>query len=258
MQEDVWSAGEARGSVADRKLPSVMDLLVETFEDARDNFVDWLMAGVGVFAVVFPLIFLSIGALVAAVFVGMVPGLILEDEGVMALGMMAVYVVGLLLLVVSQMVIMPPLQASLGRAMLEHVRDGENKLGFGAAFSSWREDIFKVLGVFALQTILAMIGLVLCYFPVFLAALVSGFALPAVIVHRLSPVEAMRLSISHTIEHPTWHLGYFGVLFGISMFLAYVPLIGPMISIPFVLAFQLRAYVAVMGDAEVPNGWEPA
>ena len=82
-------------------------------------------------------------------------------------------------------------------------------------------------------------------------AVVAGFAVPAVIVHRMGPVEALQRSLAHASAHPVWHLGYAACVIGIQMVLSYIPFIGIALMYPFLMSFQLRAYTRIFGFGDV-------
>jgi hypothetical protein len=75
-------------------------------------------------------------------------------------------------------------------------------------------------------------------------------------VHSLRPTQAIRLSFTHAMAHPTWHLGYFAVIFGIGMALAYIPFLGSMLLVTFLPSFQLRCYTAIFGVGPRPEGFD--
>jgi hypothetical protein len=78
------------------------------------RFVAYLLAGTGYFVVLFGLILVLVGLAM----VGAVPGLVMEDETVMSIGlaisMLSLYTPGILLLV---LVVGPAMNASLMRAI---------------------------------------------------------------------------------------------------------------------------------------------
>jgi len=254
MSEDAgaWASGDVRPSQADGNLPSVLDVLVETFEDFREHFAGYILAGLGVWLVMFPIVLVGIIGVFALMAAAAAPGIMANDEDLIFMGAMAAYIGGLCLLMLITACIVPPLQASVGRAMLERISAGAD-LTIGAAFSTWRMDMFKVIGTYLLVQFIVIVAMLFCYIPGLIAVFLTGLAIPAVIVHRLAPMAAVQLSVKHAMEHPTWHLGYFAITMGISMVLMYIPLIGPALMISFLLSFQLRCYTAVFGLGSEPE-----
>ncbi len=250
----VWSSTEARPSQADGDLPSVMDVLVETFEDCREHFVGYLLSGLGVTLTMIPVAFVAVFAVIAAMALGAVPGVMMENEDLVGIGVLLGYIVGFGVLFVVTIMIAPPLRASVGRAVLSRITL-KSELAIGDAFGTWRTDMWKVIGTQLLLSFLIFVGAMFCYFPALIVVFLVGFAMPAVIVHRLGPVEAVQLSMNHAMAHPGWHLGFFGVSFGIGLALAYVPFIGPALTVTFLQSFQLRCYTAIFGVDPEPKGW---
>ena len=256
VEGDVWVGPTAGPSTADPDLPSVMDILVESFEDFQTHASGYLLAGFGYALVLIPLSMASVPAILGAAMAGAVPGAMRDDELLMSVGALVGYLIGIALMIAVLAVVGPPLQASVGSAVLRRITE-QTDLAFGDAFATWRTDMGKVIGTYLLQSFMVGMGILFCYVPGILAAILIGFAMPAVIVHRLSPVEAMRLSVGHVMAHPTWHLGYSVVVFGIGMAVSYLPFVGFALAVTFLQSFQLRCYTAVFGVAPQPEGWTP-
>jgi hypothetical protein len=252
MSSDVWASSTSAPSPADPQLPRVMDVLGDTFEDFQGHVGPYFLSGIGVFVVVTPLLLVTIGVLTLVAVGSIFSGAALENEAVVGLGGAVVYggLLGMMLAV--SFVVTPPLQASVGRAVLRRITTGD-ALGFSDAFSTWRQDFGRVVVTYAVVHLLILTGTLFCYVPGILMAVLLGFAVPSVVVHRLSPVEAIRLSVSHALREPGWHLGYFGVAIAISLFLAYIPVLGFALTITFLQAFQIRCYVHIFGTEDHPR-----
>jgi uncharacterized membrane protein len=232
-----------------------MDVLADAFEDLQSHVSGYILSGLGVVLVVVPLLIVSMGLVIAGVVASLLSGAVLENDLVAGLGGVAVYGVLLFVILAISLVVTPPLQASVGRAILQRIT-ADRELGFSDAFSSWRKDFGRVVGTYALVNLMIGTGVLFCYVPGLLMAFLLGFAIPAVVVHGLGPVEAVRLSMRHVLREPGWHLGYSLVAFGISMFLAYVPILGFALTVSFLQAFQLRCYVQIFGHDEHPRRLE--
>lgn len=241
---------------AHRTPPNVLDLLVEVFEDLRDNFVDRLLSGVGFMLVLIPMVFVGMGALYAPVMAGMFLGVAAEDEALTMAGMVVGLVVGFALMILCVTLPILPMYASMGRAVNRQLVEGGD-LGFAAPFDTITEDVGKVLGTSLITAVTVLVGMLFCYLPGLVAAFALGFALPAVIVDRLSPVEACKRSVEHVMAEPVWHLGFYVVTMGISMVVSYVPVIGFALVYPILLGFQIRAYRHIfhgdVGQASEPS-----
>lgn len=248
---DAWTPGRDEEpaspapppSVEPGALPDVMKVFTNTLDDLMKHFVDYLLAGLGMMLPVFVITFgLVIGALVVG-FVPMLIGAALDEPELGSLAGIVVMTGAIIVATLIATVLTAPLQASLARALVEHQFSGE-KLGFGSAYSRATVDLPGVLGLTFAQIALALIGLMMCYFPALIVGLVLSFALPGLIVHRLGVVEAIKRSVQHTVANPLWHLGFFALGFVILFVGQNVPLIGPLLSIPFWLAYTLRGYLA--------------
>jgi len=248
---DPWTPGrdEAPGSAPPSSpaepgaLPDVMKVFQATLEDLIKHFVDYLLAGLGVMLPVFVITFgLVIGAL-ALGFVPMILGAALDEPELGSLAGILLMTGAIFAAAMLASALTAPLQASLGRALVAHQFEGE-KLGFGSAYSRAFEDLPVVLGLTFAQIGLTLVGAMMCYFPALIVAWALSFALPAVIVHRLGVVASIRRSFEHTFANPVWHLGFFALGFVILFVGQNVPLIGPLVSIPFWLAYTTRGYLA--------------
>jgi len=248
---DPWAPGRDEGPTATPsvapdepgKLPDVMKLFTAVLEDLMKHFVDYLLAGLGV---MLPAFVLTFGLVLGALFLGFVPmilGAALDEPELGSLAGMVVMVGATFAAAFLASAITAPLQASLGRALVEHQFNGE-KLGFGSAYSRITQDLPVVLGLTFAQIGLTLLGAMMCYFPALIVAWALSFALPAVIVHRMGVVAAIKRSFEHTFANPLWHLGFFALGFAILVVGQNVPLIGPLVSIPFWMAYTIRGYLA--------------
>jgi len=257
VQDNVWAAeGDAAvangvvepgASVEGGELPSVIELLIELWNDIKADWVQYALVSVGYALVLFPL---TIG-LVVVMFAGFVPGLVIEDELVMILGFLVTYI----LAIFGSFVVQGPIMASVVRALWHHEVDGE-EMGIGSPFNRMFANLPSVVAVLLITMVLTFAGALFCYVPAFLVGIATVFALPAAAVHGLGPIDAIRLSARHAIQHFGWHAALWGLAFAIMLVLMYVPLVGTFAGAIFYYAYIVRAYRRVFGDGEVPFGWE--
>ena len=259
---DAWTPGRdetpappgvAPSTAPSDQLPDVMKLFTATLNDLVANFVDYFLAGLGLFLPVFVVTLgLVLGALVLG-FVPMVLGTAFDQPELGSLfGMIAMFV-AIFAAVFLATAAVAPLQASLGRAMLARIETGE-RLTIASAYNRSMVDVFPVFGLTFAQLALTMLGVMMCYLPGLIVGVALTFALPAMIVHRLGPFEAIGRSLKHTMANPLWHLGFFGLGFVILFVGQQVPLIGPVLSLPFWLGYTLRGYIGVYGGSTATAG----
>lgn len=211
------------------ELPSVLDLLKAFFEEFKTNFAQYVIAGLGFVCVVLPLSFAMVFGIYASVFVGMLPGIALEDEALLALGPLAAVLVFTVAAVALTTAITVPLQASLARSVDDHLA-GRAPLGPGAPFTRAMEDLPLVLLYSTIHTSITLVLLMFCYLPGIVFAFLTDFAWLHVVLDRKSPMDALKTSMEHVRDHASWHLGYFGVTIGIVFIVSYLPLIGYFIA----------------------------
>lgn len=231
-------------------LPSPMDLLMRSFDAFKDDLQGYLLAGVIPMIVTILSAFASIIVVYGSMFVGMLPGLMMNDELVAMLGGMGLFMVALIALVVGIGLAMAPLSASLMRAM-EASHSGEAKLTFQAPLSTAKEDLPRVVQVTMLVSTLTFVGAMMCYVPGLLVGFLLCFALPGVVLDRLSVGEAVGRSVGHAREHVGWHAGVFGILMLMYIILSQIPFVGYLVAMTLTSDFTVRAYRAAFpADAQ--------
>lgn len=226
--------------------PDVLDLLKELFEDLQKRFVVYFLGGLGIGMVTLPMVFVGIFLMYGGMFGGMVPGIMMNDEGVMMLGMFGGMFLGLFALIALSVGIMAPMQASLARNMWDFMDGGED-LTLGAPFNRATENLgptlVYILGHMVVGTFLTM----LCYLPGIVWFFLTDLAWCKVVLEGEKPVDAVKWSIGHVQENPSWHVGYFLLLVGMSILLSYLPLIGYFIAPSVTMAWRVYAYGRMMG-----------
>lgn len=214
--------------------PPVLELLQEFIELLKRDIVVYVLGGVGLVLVVLPVSVVAVFGVYLAMGLGMLPGMLLESEGALILGMLGAIFAYAAALGIGITLISAPLQASLMRAMNAHFEGGA-PLGFGAAFSTAGEDLPRVLGFAFLHGVLIFVLAMFCYLPGIAFALLTDFAWSHVVLGKRGPVEALQLSIKDATDNPPWHLGYVLVTVGMAMVVTYIPLVGYFLA-PGVLA----------------------
>jgi uncharacterized membrane protein len=226
--------------------PSALDHFMEYVEELKEHPVPYCLAGVGIGLVTFPLGLVMVFAIYGGMFVGMIPGMVLEDELVLSLGMIGVPLLAVLVVSVLFTLVTVPMQASLLLSIDAHqARDEDEELGFMSSFAHVRERavpaIVYVLGFTFVYTML----LFLFVLPGILFAVLADMAWPLVVLEKMSPVEAVQKSVRHFMAHLPWHLGYILILFAMAFILAYIPFVGAFISPGIVVGWRVWAFRAI-------------
>lgn len=234
-------------------LPPVGELLSALVAEVQKDFASFLVAGVGTLIIAFLSVPLALVAVYGGMFLGMVPGLAMDDEGITAIGSIAGMMGGMFVMFGGILLLAAPMSASMFRAVWRWMTTGE-KLTIMAPFSTFTQDIVRVLVFSFVQFGLVMLGAMFCYVPGLIVAALLVFAGPAICIHRLPIGPAVSLSVAHVRDHFSWHLGFFLVAFLMQMVLAYVPLVGPMLLATLLPLYILMGYRHAFGDGPTPRG----
>jgi len=253
--------------LAGGELPSVTELFSSVIQDVGDDLGGYAIAGLGYWLVQIAATMILIPVIYAAIIGGMLAGMaggaglgglvgsVAGDPDVggavggigMILGMTVGTFVPLFLVILAFTAVISPLSASLIRAIAAKQR-GDEPLTIGSAFSTYTQDLVKVVGVQVVLMTLGMLALMACYFPVFFVGIPFGFAFTLVALHRRGPIDAVKLSFAHFMAHKQWHLGFWGMGIVAGIIGAYVPVIGMTVS----LSYFVKVHRAVFGDDEEP------
>lgn len=237
-------SGEGAGAVGagnigadEPPIGKIIEMLVERC--AKDP-VSWLLGGLlpGLAALVLPLVLLPL--LYGVIFLGMLPGLALDDDLATAGGAVAASLVGVLGLVLLLTAVTAPMSASLHRAVWRVLREG-GALGPGDALSTWSQDAGRVVLYQILSTAIISVGALFFVVPGILAAAALSFAGPAIYIHRLSIREAIARSVAHFREHWGWHLLLWICSALLHTAVRSIPVVGPM------LMFSISPLLALLG-----------
>ncbi|MCB9679514.1 MAG: hypothetical protein H6737_30695 [Alphaproteobacteria bacterium] len=229
--------------------PNILDIFMSYVEAVKQDFFAYGTAGAGIALVMLPYSVGMVFVVYLAMGFGMVPGIVMEDENVLFLGMILTPTILIFALTALVNLVTIPMHASMLRAIWAHVEgDTEAKLGPAACFSTYTQEPGRPLLYMVVQMVVYGVLAMFCLLPgiAFLAA--ADMAWPLVVLEGLSPVEAIRRSARHFSQHLAWHLGYALILFSMVFVLAYIPFVGAFLSPGLVGGFRVFAYRAVRSD----------
>ncbi|MCB9677737.1 MAG: hypothetical protein H6737_21705 [Alphaproteobacteria bacterium] len=243
-------------------MPDPIQLFKETFDSfTKDDLGPYLLAGLGQFAVVVPVVLVLIFVLYFGMFAWIFGGffafafvaafgveLLGEDLGVMLgfVGMMLWYAAGFAGLLGISAAIgagMAPMQASLSRRIAAYQRE-KKTLDFSAAFSDVGQDVVPVMIVALVVGMLVAVGAMFMYLPGLIAYALFGHAALLVALNRYSAFDALKTSAKSVMAHGSYYGMFWVLYFACAMVAAYIPIVGPM----FLVAVHIRAHRHIFGD----------
>ncbi|HHO50947.1 MAG TPA: hypothetical protein ENK18_08765 [Deltaproteobacteria bacterium] len=210
--------------------------------DVKDNLVPYLLCGLS-FVTVFTLV---TSACVAVPFVGILPGVIAEDELLLALGSVFGFVAYMLMLLAAIVIVYPLMAASTLRGIDQQLRGGP-RLGLMSPVNDMFSGAGRVVALYALGTLLTLVGMLFFYVPGLIVAVLMMFAMPMVVLEGAGPIEAMKRGWGHMLEHPSWHLPVWLLMF-IGSAAMQLTIVGILFVYPVMLAYHLVAYRIAFGD----------
>jgi len=253
--DDIWHPGvEGR---APRTLPSFgpsdhrlgpIDLISETVEVLTSNPVGFVLAG----AVPW---FGLMGPILLSVVLGLAATLLLVSAGV--LGDLAGpfmffwFISGLF----TGVALITPLQAGLFRAAWRRIND-DVPLSLRSSFDDPWTRLGSVFGVSLMVAMMVFVALPFCYLPAVVISVVTQFAYPAVAVHGVAPMEAIRGSVAYAREEPLWCLAIWAVGVPMVTLMTQVVCVGGALGRPFYAVYSLIAYREAFGSG--PPGAQKA
>jgi hypothetical protein len=161
-------------------------------------------------------------------------------EGLVALLSLLVYpLLGLLFALLVPALTM--VYSAYGAATLDEV-DGKAKVSLGAVGSILAGSVGGLLLITAIQCSASVVGLLLCYVGIFLTALPFRWAFLIKHDRRVGTMDALGLAWDGFRADPASHAVVFVMQVIISLVLAYIPLLGPMIVWPVIAVFDAIAY----------------
>jgi len=190
---------------------------------------------------------------VLAVAIGALLAEINEGLGIAAMGILSilVYLISFLLIFLCTALIVP-IQMGYLRGSLKLMRGGDFVVG--DLFSAFRLTLKGFIAGF-LMMIAVFLAMCACYFPAFLVSAVLIFTFPFIVdpQREMGPIAAMKAS--YELGRPYfWGLVIYVFVIGvISGILGYIPIIGPLISIPVATTMLLTPYIELVdGPAAYP------
>lgn len=253
--------------IAQGSVPDLGKLLAATFGEFIDNIGPYALTGLAQLCVTIPLVFVALFVIYGGIFGVMALGIVGTALATSAVGddnapivlaggqliTMGTFVVVLFAGIALITAISAPIQASTVRAVAAQQR-GEAKLEFMSMFATMTQDIVPVTMVTVLVLTLTLVGSMLCYVPGLIAMFACVFAASLVALHRIGPVDAIKLAATTAFANPGFHAVYFVLMFAIAFAAANIPVIGPM----FLVALQVRACRELYGDGDEPMPPVPA
>ncbi len=218
--------------------------------DLSSNPVGHFAAGFAYFAAVMLLVLIA----VAALGIGLAPGIVMEDETLLVVGGifgMTVYTVSILLF---SFVGFPIMTASLLRN-LEDQRLGEGAIGLMSLFDRTSPEGLRIAGFYMLSQLIILVGVLMLYLPGFVAMALTTVAMPIVVLEGATMKEALNKAWAHMAKEPVFHLGTWGLFIGV-VFALYFTIIGLLLIFPLMVLWQYYTYKVAFGE-EGALAWEP-
>lgn len=219
---------------------SPTDVARHVFDDFMAHLAGYFLAGTSYVLVVLGGIFVA----VVVMLLGVVPGVVTEDETVAFVGSSIGFVLYMAIVFFLGFVAFPAMIASLLRGLDKQQR-GLGTLGFSSPFNDLSGS-GRAIAFYLLSQVLVLVGVVFCYLPGLVVATLSSFALPIVVLEGASPTEALGLGWRHMRSDPGWHLAVW-LLMVVALLALELTLIGALALVPAMAAWQLFAYRAAFG-----------
>ncbi len=194
-------------------------------------------------------------SIVLCVFIvlGMVAGIAIGSDEVMAILVMFFSLIGTLFMVVA----LAPLQLGYMRGCLKLMRGEPFELSeFGTAL---RFTPGAVILMFIVMTSV-MIAMCFCYFPAFIVGALFMFGFPVMADRECGPIEALKISVE-MVKPNLWAFVLYNFLLGIIVgFVAYVPVLGMFAVVPIGTTMMLIPYLDMTRSKEASetpssNAW---
>lgn len=226
-------------SELDAPAPDAVQILTEHFNDVKDNLVGYLLSGLGFYGA----IVIAVLVVMVPLFAATLPGIVMENDTLMIGGMIIGWTWYLVALLAVTLVISPLLLGSFLRAMDAHKR-GAAPLGFKAAFSTFRQDPKRTIGIQLVVQLIMGVGMMFCYIPGMLAIPFMSFAVPMVVLDGHSISEALSRTWAHMRRYPLFHLLFHLLALATAMAVEMIPIVGLLMVFPWLFGLNLVAYRA--------------
>lgn len=220
-----------------------------SFTHMKENWQGHVVPSLIVFGVSFVGSMVMMAVLGAFVVVlSLVGGAISEDLG--ALGAMVGLGVGTPLLLVGLIAVMTPLLIGYNRICLRLMRNEPYEVS----------EIFATDGVMAavvanlIAGVATSIAALFCYFPALIVGVLFMFSTPLIADRKAtSGIDAIRQSVALARKDLLGLMLYWFAAIFIAMVVAYIPLVGAMLTMPLITTFILTAYVGLSDEGEQPH-----
>jgi len=246
MADDTWKAPQgddaarSRGSARPAgNLSDPLDVARRFFADVGDNVGGYI----GLTVVQLVVLFLAIGVFVVLGGLAFLPGIMLESELLTFLGL------GAFILLCVPMLTVPSalMTASMLRGLDAQERGGP-KIGAMTSLTGITQDAGRILAFYLLYSVMAIVGMMMCYLPGLVASTVGMFAMPMVVLEGAGAFEAMGRSWRHTRENVEWHVPVWIVLY-VLIVVTQFTVVGLLAWFPLIVGYQYFAYRVAFGDS---------
>ncbi len=249
--DDVWKSPSTDTAPADPLAggsDDPMDVPRAVWADLSSHPGPYLLANVG-----YMFVAMAFTTVLIAVMAGSIaPGIVMEDDTVLTIGMVVGFAVYFLGIFGLAFVLVPLWNASMMRA-LDAQRRGDRTIGFTSSFNDVGRRAGSVIGTYALTQLLAIVGMFFFYVPGLMAMAIGSFALPIAVFEEVGPIQAWQLAWSHAKDHAAWHIGVFVLLF-VSVIVLEITIVGLFFLWPLMCAWQLYAYRSAFGEKGALGG----
>jgi uncharacterized membrane protein len=209
--------------VTETKQP--VELLMSTYREIASHLVSYFMAGLGFLIAI---LLLVVGVSIVSA-LPLLPLLAIENQPIAIACMVLSGAVAAIGLTVISVVKAPCYMASMLIGVTLHHREGI-PLALNTVWKHYPSNQRDVVLVYLGVQILTAIGVLFCVLPGLVLAFLTAYALPLVALYKMSPVEAIKSSISAVRAAPGWHL-LFWLISGVSVMLfAWVPVLGSLLG----------------------------
>lgn len=244
-------------------LPSPVELVSITMTEFMDQVGPMAMLGLAQFlsvmvamVVILPLSFCCLYGCMAgtaglgAVVVAALESMLGEGGGALGavftmFGMVGSIIAFYVFLLGGFAVVVAPVMGGVMRALDKHLR-GIEEATLGGAFAGAKDQPVKDILSSFLFGLSIVLGMLFCYVGMFVPAFLLMWFNWACEVDGLSIRDGLSRSVRHVRDNLSWSLTVFVVGFAVNMVAAYIPILGPM----FALAFMIRCYRAAFPAPE--------
>lgn len=193
-----------------------------------------------------------IGVAIAALAVGMAPGLITGSDTLLFVGGGLGGLVYTGLIVGFTFLVFPLQLASVQRAVFAQA-EGRGTLGFRSLFDTMGQDAGRVVGFYLAYQLAALVGMLFLYLPGLIVTALGALVMPIVVLEpHVTLSEATGRVLDHARTNPGWHLATWGLLL-VAIVVLELSFVGLIVALPVVAAWQVHAYrLSGLADRRLP------